>query len=450
MPIRNLNKLFAAALCLAAVTSVLPAAAAPARPSVGPFIEEAGGYDGQSKCSPFAKPGVVAFQRMVLAEYPGTGAGSISRDCSVGGTSEHKEGRAWDWGVNVGIASQRTAAEDLLDWLGETDAYGNRAAMARRLGVMYAIWNRRIWFPGSGWRTYCVERRGACRDPEDGDVRHPHTDHVHFSFTWAGAKKKTTFWNERKTFASSAVATPSGGVLVAGRNGGVLTLGPAWYQGSKSGASLRSDVVGIETTPSGDGYWLLTATGRVYPFGEARYRGSVSDARTVAMASTPSGKGYWILGRGGRVMPFGDALRLGSPETGQGPFVAITPTPSGLGYWLVSAAGKVHVFGDAVHLGDSGSGSASSMTATASGLGYWLVDETGKVQAFGDASPLGELAEPATAAVVSIVGTPTGAGYWLVNERGAARGFGDASSLRANMVEASVFSVAEAAASITE
>ena len=449
MSIRSLNKLVAAALCLAALAAT-PADAAPPQPSVGPFIEESGGYDGQSKCSPWAKPGVVAFQRMVLAAYPATGVGSISRDCAVGGQSEHKEGRAWDWGVNVGIASQRAAAEDLLDWLAEADAYGNRAAMARRLGVMYAIWNRRIWFPGSGWSTYCVERRGACRDPDDGDVRHPHTDHVHFSFTWAGAKKKTTFWNQRKTFASSAAATSSGGVLVAGRNGGVLPLGPAWYQGSKSGDYLRSDIVAIETTPAGDGYWLLTSKGRVFAFGAAPNRGSVADAWTAAMASTPSGKGYWILGRGGRVIPFGDAPKLGSPVTGQGPFVAITPTPSGAGYWLVSTTGRVHAFGDAVHLGDSGSGSASSMATTPSGLGYWIVDASGKVQAFGDAGVFGEFLEDATAPIVSIAATPTGSGYWLVNERGAARGFGDASSLRARTAESGYFSVADAIGSITE
>ncbi|HJR44531.1 MAG TPA: hypothetical protein VJ927_02905 [Actinomycetota bacterium] len=449
MSIRYLNKTIAAVLCLAALGAV-PAQAAPVKPALGPFIEDGSDYDGQSKCSPYAKPGVVAFQRMVLAAYPGTGAGSISRACSVGGTSEHKEGRAWDWGVNVGVPSQRAAAGSMLDWLADTDAYGNRAAMARRLGVMYAIWNRRIWFPSGGWRTYCVERRGACRDPEDGDIRHPHTDHVHFSFTWAGARKQTTFWNRRKTLASSAVASPSGGVLVAGRNGGVMTLGPAWYHGSKSGDYLNGDVVSIETTPTGNGYWMLTSKGRVFAFGEARNRGSLKETRAAAIASTPSGKGYWILAKGGRVAPFGDALKLGSPEAGQGPFVSITPTPTGVGYWLVSGAGTVHAFGDAVHLGDARSNDAVSMTATASGLGYWLVNRAGKVQAFGDATSMGEIPGDPTSPTVAIVPSQTGAGYWLVNERGAARAFGDAAVLRRNVSASIGFSVQDVLGSISE
>jgi hypothetical protein len=38
---------------------------------------------------------------------------------------------------------------------------------ADRLGVLYVIWNRQIWFPATGWKSY----RGASA----------HTDHVHVS-----------------------------------------------------------------------------------------------------------------------------------------------------------------------------------------------------------------------------------------------------------------------------
>ena len=34
---------------------------------------------------------------------------------------------------------------DLAAWLFATDAFGNRRAQARRLGIMYVIWNRKIW-----------------------------------------------------------------------------------------------------------------------------------------------------------------------------------------------------------------------------------------------------------------------------------------------------------------
>jgi hypothetical protein len=141
-------------------------------------IDALASYDAQSQCDPTAKPGVIAFRDLVLATYPCTGDFGIERACNVGGTSEHKEGRAWDWKVAVG----NQAADDLLDWLLAPDAQGNKYAMLRRMGVMYMVWNKKIWGayrPQDGWRAY------------SGD---PHTDHVHFSFSWAGANKTTSYW----------------------------------------------------------------------------------------------------------------------------------------------------------------------------------------------------------------------------------------------------------------
>jgi len=94
------------AVALVAATVPLAAAATPAGPSLGPAIDPSPGYQGMRKCSPTDKPGVVEFRKRVLNAYPGTGYGSISRGCNIGGDSEHKEGRAWDWGVNAGNASQ--------------------------------------------------------------------------------------------------------------------------------------------------------------------------------------------------------------------------------------------------------------------------------------------------------------------------------------------------------
>ncbi|MFP5352960.1 MAG: hypothetical protein ACLGIB_10405 [Actinomycetota bacterium] len=447
MPTVRLSKLFALAGVLTMLASMTPALAAPRRPALGPFIEDSSYYEGQTKCSPYAKPGVVSFQRMVLAAYPGTGAGSISRDCSVGGTSEHKEGRAWDWGVNVANASQRAAANDLLAWLAAEDSYGNRAAMARRLGVMYAIWNKRIWFPGSGWSTYCVDRRGACRDPEDGDVRQPHTDHVHFSFTWDGANKRTSFWSPKRTYASAATASPSGGLWVAGLNGGVRALGPTWVYGSKTG--LDRNVIDIESTPSSDGYWLLASHGRTFAFGNARALRSPSDIRAADMATTASGGGYWILARGGRVLSYGDAKELGSGKAMEGTAVALEPTPTGRGYWIVWSTGAVQAIGDAQHFGEA-SGDAVDIAATATGLGYWIAMADGQVRSFGDAPKLGTVAKAPAAGIAALVPTPSGAGYWLVDAKAHARPFGDASAVRGSAAGAFAATSIDALTTITE
>jgi hypothetical protein len=67
--------------------------------------------------------------------------------------------------------------------------------MARRLGIMYVIWNRRMWSAWDpGWEVFCVQRGRRCKDPDSKAVLHPHNDHVHFSFGWPGARMQTSYW----------------------------------------------------------------------------------------------------------------------------------------------------------------------------------------------------------------------------------------------------------------
>ncbi len=163
-------------------------------PSMGGFSRGVEGYTsyvGQSTCDPSAKSGVTAFKDLLLATYPCTASYGIVRACNVGGTSEHKEGRAFDWGVSA--FTQKHVADSLIQWLLATDAQGNKHAMARRLGIMYMVWNKQIW------RSY--------RSPDAWSAytgSNPHTDHVHFSFGWDGANKKTSFWTGGATEICSA------------------------------------------------------------------------------------------------------------------------------------------------------------------------------------------------------------------------------------------------------
>ena len=168
---------------LAAATSA-PAEAAPPTRVVARAIEAFSPYQPQTTCSPTAKPGVVAFSRTVLAAYRGTGSYGIVRACRIGGRSEHKEGRAWDWRVSYRNPTQRAQAQNMINWLLATDRYGNKAANARRTGINYMIWNKRIWSSYTRtWRVY----RGS----------NPHTEHIHFTFSWAGAQKRTSYWTGR-------------------------------------------------------------------------------------------------------------------------------------------------------------------------------------------------------------------------------------------------------------
>ena len=152
---------------------------APLAPGFNRTIDGYATYVGQTTCDNKEKPGVAAFRAFVNQTYPCTGNLGVSRACNLGGKSEHKEGRAWDWAVNA----THPSAQALTDWLLATDEYGNRHAMARRLGIMYMVWNRKIWRSyqaSKGWQRYT----GA----------NPHTDHIHFSFSWAAARKRSTFW----------------------------------------------------------------------------------------------------------------------------------------------------------------------------------------------------------------------------------------------------------------
>jgi hypothetical protein len=148
-----------------------------------PVVEGPAPYVGQVSCDPTAKPGTTALATLVHAHYGVGRNGGISRDCSVGGTSEHKEGRAWDWMLNASDPVHAATADAFLGWLTATGPDGQPGYNARRLGVMYVIWNAKTWSPSRadrGWTPYT----GAS----------PHTDHIHVSLAWNGAMRRTSFW----------------------------------------------------------------------------------------------------------------------------------------------------------------------------------------------------------------------------------------------------------------
>jgi hypothetical protein len=172
------------ALSLTAVAAASSAFAAPTAPSFPSGIDPYTAYEGQTTCDPTEKPGARALREMVTRAYPGTGStGGITRSCDGGGVSEHKEGRAWDWMLDASDPSDRAAADDLFAWLLATDVHGNKHALLRRLGIMYIIWNGQVlkaYQADKGWQPYT----GA----------NPHTDHVHFTLGWDGARQLTSYW----------------------------------------------------------------------------------------------------------------------------------------------------------------------------------------------------------------------------------------------------------------
>ncbi|HVU72107.1 MAG TPA: hypothetical protein VHE83_04035 [Mycobacteriales bacterium] len=192
----------AATTVLAALVAATPAAAQAAprakalavpriKVSLPASIEDIPPYVPQVSCDATAKPGAIALMNLLLKTYPGSTNMGIVHTCAEEGmTSEHAEGRALDWGVNRNVAKQKAQAQSFLTWLFATDADGNEQAMARRLGVMYVIWNDRIRMTGGDWRPYDASICGK----KGHSPTTCHENHVHISLTWAGAWKRTSFW----------------------------------------------------------------------------------------------------------------------------------------------------------------------------------------------------------------------------------------------------------------
>ncbi len=141
-------------------------------------------YVPQSSCDPKWRKGIAKFRDLVLQTYPATQDWGSLRNCTDDGVSEHLDGRAWDWHADAKDPEQFAAATDLINWLMADGPDGEDAYWARRLGIMYIGYNHHIWGAyraREGWRKL---------SPSD-----PHTDHVHFSFSWEGAFGRTSFWD---------------------------------------------------------------------------------------------------------------------------------------------------------------------------------------------------------------------------------------------------------------
>jgi len=156
-------------------------------------IEDYTAYVPQDSCDPRPKRGTTMLGNLLARTYKGTTWGSY-RPCD-GSVSEHHDGRAIDWMVSSRNRAQHAMGHDFWEWLLATDKYGNRFAMARRLGVMYIIFNSRMWGAWDGkWEEYdgCLHKYRARR--YDNQC---HRTHMHISLSWNGARGKTSFWTGR-------------------------------------------------------------------------------------------------------------------------------------------------------------------------------------------------------------------------------------------------------------
>jgi hypothetical protein len=157
-------------------------------------IEPLADYVPQSSCDPHNKPGSDALGRLLVATYPNTSYASAYACGTDGSVSEHYEGRAIDWMDTTRDSVHLAQANAVLKWLFATDSRGHKFAMARRLGVMYIVFDNRIWGAwDQTWQPYST----CASHPQTSWDSTCHRNHMHISLSWTGALKETSFWSKR-------------------------------------------------------------------------------------------------------------------------------------------------------------------------------------------------------------------------------------------------------------
>jgi len=154
-------------------------------------VEDYAGYQPQTACKRNPKPGVLLLADVLVAR--GGGYGPISRSCAGSGTSEHKESRAFDWLLDAEDPVDVALAQAFLDEVLAPDDTGEPHALARRMGIMYIIWNDRMWASYDGF----VEERylsSSCRTRRRCSTTLRHRDHMHISLTRRAARGVTSWY----------------------------------------------------------------------------------------------------------------------------------------------------------------------------------------------------------------------------------------------------------------
>lgn len=154
-------------------------------------MEPYAGYQPQTTCRRTPKPGVLMLADWLVAR--GGGYGAIVRSCAGSSRSEHKEARAFDWILDATDPAQQALADAMLDEILAPDDTGQPHALARRMGIMYIIWNDRMYASYDGF----VAKRylsSGCRTRRTCSPTLRHRDHVHISLTRKGAGGRTSWY----------------------------------------------------------------------------------------------------------------------------------------------------------------------------------------------------------------------------------------------------------------
>lgn len=255
------------------------------------------------------------------------------------------------------------------------------------------------------------------------------------------------------------------------------------------GAYPKPAAVSMAAHPSGEGYWVLDNTGRVYNYGVAQlhngyhpgFRSLYSPFNTLpanisyvqvpwygslfgqtsvtamSIAATYTGNGYWVAYSDGTIRGFGDAV-INGRYFWQTPITALTNQmiqygqPQSIIYYenpngSAASPGTIpgsnaDPFGFRVSKMPrrySITGRATAITSHPSKIGFWVSDASGQVWGYGDVEYFGQLNNRIYNSEESVsfslgrdefphgmCATKTGKGYWLAFASGKVAAFGDA------------------------
>ena len=264
-------------IVVALVVAVLSASLGPGAPGAdaigdSPVVDAPSPYEGQTTCTRAPRVGTVALASWLTRTYKATGSMGMMRACGSGGRSEHKDGRAFDWKADVARKATRRAAYDFIKKALASDSAGNAHALARRMGIMYLIYDDTIWSSYSDFRPRRYLNAG-CKKRKKCSRTLRHLNHVHISLGYAGAAGQTSWYRSRGVAAEpvlhpgtedlDAAETAVTGLTVPA-NGAVVTS--SFYL--RPGVTYRIVATGsarYDATSTGDANCSPTAEGVAAP-----------------------------------------------------------------------------------------------------------------------------------------------------------------------------------------
>jgi len=151
-------------------------------------------YQGEDGCRAHPMKGTKRLAAWIDKKFDGGAARATMRPCSSS-VSEHQDGRAIDWSMDATRAADRDEVDRFLAKLFATDADGEEHALARRMGIMYVIWNDHMYraygnphFAADNYLSSSCPSRKKCSPT----LRH--RDHVHISLSRPGGRAETTWY----------------------------------------------------------------------------------------------------------------------------------------------------------------------------------------------------------------------------------------------------------------